>query len=107
MKLSQELDVMMSMMHSQINRAISSAISKRVIPEIRNIMSTTSSGNRDTESSRSLNNQENNNRTTWFKTKIAKKDFGSAFDLRVTEDLSPYILVTFPFVFVGCQCNLS
>ena len=50
MRLSQEMDSMMSMMHSQINRAISTAIAERVIPEIQNIVgSMSSSGNRDTE----------------------------------------------------------
>ena len=43
LRLSQEMDSMMSMMHSQINRAISNAISKRVIPEIQNIVSSMSS----------------------------------------------------------------
>ena len=43
---------MMSMVHNQINRAISTAISERVIPEIQNIVSSmSSSGNRDTEAS--------------------------------------------------------
>ena len=32
MRLSQEMDSMMSMMHTQINRAITSAIAERVIP---------------------------------------------------------------------------
>ena len=50
MKLSQEMDAMMSMMHSQINRAISSTISERVFPDVQNIMRSMSSGNRDTES---------------------------------------------------------
>ena len=35
LRLSQEMDSMMSMMHSQVNRAICSAISDRVIPERR------------------------------------------------------------------------
>ena len=48
----QELDSMMTVMHSQINRAISTAISDRVIPEIRNTVSAMSSlGIRDTEAS--------------------------------------------------------
>ena len=38
MRLSQEMDLMMSMMHNQINRAISAAIAERVIPEIQNIL---------------------------------------------------------------------
>ena len=36
MRLSQEVDSMMSMMHTQINRAKTSAIAGRVIPEIQN-----------------------------------------------------------------------
>ena len=50
LRLSQEMDSLVTMMHSQINRAISSAISDRVIPEIQNIMGTMSSGHRDTKS---------------------------------------------------------
>ena len=46
---SQEMDSMMSMMHSQINRAITTAIAERVIPEIQNIANSMSStGHRDT-----------------------------------------------------------
>ena len=52
LRLSQEMDSMMSMVHAQINRAISSAISDRVIPKKRNkVSSMSSSGNRDTEAS--------------------------------------------------------
>ena len=43
MRLSQEMDSMISLLHSQINRAISTAITERVIPEIQNIVSSTSS----------------------------------------------------------------
>ena len=43
MRLSQETDSMMSLMHSQINRAISTAITEREIPEIQNIVSSISS----------------------------------------------------------------
>ena len=43
MRLSQEMDSMMSLMHSQINRAISTAITERVFPEIQNIVSSISS----------------------------------------------------------------
>ena len=51
MMLLQEMDSMMSMMHSHINRAITSSIAERVIPEIQKIGSSmTSSGKRDTES---------------------------------------------------------
>ena len=54
LRLSQEMDSMMSMMHNQINRAISTAIAERVILDIRNIVSLmSSSGNRYTEASMS------------------------------------------------------
>ena len=42
LRLSQEMDSMMSMMHSQINRAISSVIVERVTPEIQNMVSSLS-----------------------------------------------------------------
>ena len=79
-------------MHSQTNGAISSAIAERVIPDIRNTVSSLSSGNSDTESGSSSNNQERNDGTTGFKTKITKNDCRSAFDLSNTEDLSPYMV---------------
>ena len=43
MRLSQEMVSMMSMMHNQTNRAISTAIAERVIPEIQNMVSSMSS----------------------------------------------------------------
>ena len=43
MRLSQEMDSMMSMMHSQMIRAISTPIAERVIPEIQNIVGSMSS----------------------------------------------------------------
>ena len=47
MRLSQEMDSMMSMMHSRMNKAIASAIAGIVIPEIQQIVSSmSSSGNR-------------------------------------------------------------
>ena len=73
LRLSQEMDSMMAMMHLQINRAISSTISDRVIPEIKNIMSSMFlSGNRDTEASSSPNSQENRENNIGLKTKITK-----------------------------------
>ena len=83
LRLSQEMDSMVSMMHSQINRAISNAITERVFPEIQNIVSSmSSSGNRDTEASVSPNSQENRECSSGFKSKFAKKDSQSACDLR-------------------------
>ena len=59
-------------MHSQINRAISFAITERVIPEIQNVMSSLSLENRDTESGLSSNSQEDRDETNGFKIKITK-----------------------------------
>ena len=83
LRLSQEMDAMMSMMHSQISRAVNNAMTERVIPKIQNIVSSmSSSGNRDTEASVSPNSQENRECSSGFKSKFAKKDSQSAFDLR-------------------------
>ena len=92
LRLSQEMDSMMSMMHSQINRAISNAITERVIPEIQNIVSSmSSSGNRHTEASASPNSQENRECSSGFESKFAKGDSRSACDLRDTAGRSQYI----------------
>ena len=102
LRLFQEIDSMMAMMHSQINRAISSAISDRVISDkafsdkVRTIMSSmSSSGNRDTEASSSSNSQENRENNHGLKTKVTKKDSRSVGDLRNAEDQSPYTHHTF------------
>ena len=82
---------MMAMMHSQINRAINTAMAERVIPEIQNMVSSlSSSGNRDTEASSSPNSQENTEMNNGFKSKITKKDSRSVGDLRSPRDSSPY-----------------
>ena len=74
LRLSQEMDSVMSMMHNQINRAITTAIFERVIPEIQNIVSSMSSSeNRDTEASMSPNSQENRENTSGLKTKITSE----------------------------------
>ena len=91
LRLSQEMDSMMSMVHNQINRAISTAISERVIPEIQNIVSSmSSSGNRDTEASMSPGSQENRESSSGLKTKITKKDSRSVGDLRDTTGRGSY-----------------
>ena len=75
LRLSQEMDPRMSMMHSQINRAITAAIAERVIPDIQNIANSMSStGHRNTETSLSPNSQENRESASGPKIKIAKKD---------------------------------
>ena len=91
LRLSQEMDSMISMVHSQINRAINTAISKRVIPEIQNIVSLmSSSGNRDTEASMSPCNQENRENPSGLRSKITKKDSRSVGDLRDTTGTGHY-----------------
>ena len=82
---------MMAMMHSQIKRAINTAMAERVISEIQNMVSSlSSSGNRDTEASSSPNSQENTETNSGFKSKITKKDSRSVGDLRAPRDSSPY-----------------
>ena len=91
LRLSQEMNSMLSMVHSQINRAINTAISERVIPEIQNIVSSmSSSGNRDTEASMSPCSQENRENSAGLKSKITKKDSRSVGDLRDTAPSSHY-----------------
>ena len=79
------------MMHSQINRAFSTAIAERVIPEIQKIVSSmSSSGNRDTEASSSANSQGNTEATIGFTSINTKNDSRCACDLRDSRDRSPY-----------------
>ena len=92
LRLSQEMDSMMAMVHSQINRAISTAISEKVLPEIQNIVSSmSSSGNRDTEASMSPDSQENRENPSGLKTKLLKKDSRSVGDLRDTTGRGSYM----------------
>ena len=93
LRLSQEMDSMMAMVHSQINRAISTAISEKVLPEIQNIVSSmSSSGNRDTEMSMSPSSQENRENPSGLKTKLLKKDSRSVGDLRNTTGRGSYMV---------------
>ena len=93
LRLSQEMESMMSIMHSQINRAISTAIAERVIPEIQSIANSMSSmGHRDTEASSSPNSQENRESAPGPKIKIAKKDSRSVGDLRDTMGHGSYMV---------------
>ena len=72
--LYQVKDSLMNILQVQISRAINSAINDRVIPEIQKALGTLSSGQRDTESGSSPNNQEDREGSNGFKTKIPKKD---------------------------------
>ena len=97
LRLSQEMDSMMSMMHNQINRAITTAIAERVIPEIQNIANSMSStGHRDTEASLSPNSQENRENASGPKIKITKKDSRSVGDLRDATGHGSYTDVSVP-----------
>ena len=93
LRLSQEMDSMMAMVHSQINRAVSTAITEKVLPEIQNIVSSmSSSGNRDTEASTSPSSQEDRNDSSGLRTKILKKDSRSVGDLRDTTGRGSYMV---------------
>ena len=93
LRLSQEMDSLMAMVHGQINRAISTAIAEKVIPEIQNIVSSmSSSGNRDTEASTSPSSQENRNDLSGLRTKILKKDSRSMGDLRNAAERGSYMV---------------
>ena len=93
LRLSQEMDSMMAMVHGQINRAISTAIAEKVIPEIQNIVSSmSSSGNRDTEASTSPSSQENRNDLSGLRTKILKKDSRSMGDLKNAAERGSYMV---------------
>ena len=93
LRLSQEMDSMMSMMHSQMNRAITTAIAEKVIPEIQNIANSIfSTGHRDTEASLSPNSQENRECASGPKIKIAKKDSRSVGDSRETTGHGSYMV---------------
>ena len=63
-----------------------------MIPEIQCAMGKLSSGQRDTESGSSQNNQEDREGSNGLKTKILKKDSRSACNLRDTEGRSPYMV---------------
>ena len=93
LRLSQEMDSMMAMVHGQINRAISIAISEKVLPEIQNIVSSmSSSGNRDTEASMSPGSQDIRENSSGLKTKLLKKDSRSVGDLRDTTGRGSYMV---------------
>ena len=90
--LSQETDSLMNILQVQITRTINSAINDRVISVLQNAMVTLSSGQRDTESGSSPNNQEDREGSIGLQIKNTKKDSRSACDLRDTEGLSPYMV---------------
>ena len=84
---------MLSMVHNQTNRAISTAISERVTPVIQNIVSSmSSSGNSDTEASMSPISQEKRENLSGLKSKMTKKDSRSVGDLSDTTGRGSYMV---------------
>ena len=78
----------MDFMQTQISRAINSAISERIIPEIQNMMGSSTLVQQGVEPNSSLNGDEIGN--MWKNTKLTKKDSRSACDLRDHTDTIPY-----------------
>ena len=77
MRLSQDMDTMLCILYSQINRAISSTLAERVLPEIQNIVSSMSSSrNSDTESGLSPDNQGIRKAQRGLKPKVPKTTAG-------------------------------
>ena len=80
----------MDLMHTQISRAINSAISERIIPEIQNMVGNLPLNHYGVEPCTSTN--EDGNRNVWknANTELTKKDSRSACDLRDHTDNTPY-----------------
>ena len=81
-RTSREMETMMDLMHSQISRAITSAISERIIPEIQNMVESLPLSQHGVEPCTSTN--EDGIRNAWKNahTTLTKKDSRSACDLR-------------------------
>ena len=95
-RMSREKESMMDFMQTQISRAINSAISERIIPEIQNMMGSSTLVQQGVEPSSSLNEDEIGN--MWKNTKLTKKDSRSACDLRDHTDIIPYNYIIFKTV---------
>ena len=89
-RMSREMETMMELMHTQISRAINSAISERIIPELQNMVGTLPLSRYGVEPCTSTN--ENGIRNVWqnANTELTKKDSRSACDLRDHTDNTPY-----------------
>ena len=86
--MSQEMESMMDFMQTQISRAINSAISERIIPEIQSMIGNSLLAQHGTEPSSSPN--EDGIGGAWKNTKLTKKDSRSACDLRGHTNTTPY-----------------
>ena len=91
-RMSREMEAMMDLLQSQITRAISSAISDRIIPEIQNMVENLPLGQHGVEPGTSTN--EEGIRSAWenANTRLTKKDSRSACDLRDHTDVNPYMV---------------
>ena len=87
-RMSREMESMMDFMQTQISRAINSAISERIIPEIQSMMGNPSLAQHGIEPSSSLNEDGIGN--VRKNTKLTKKDSGSACDSRDHTDTTSY-----------------
>ena len=91
-RMSREKETMMDLMYTQISRAISSAISERIIPEIQIMVEKWPLSQHGFEPCTSTN--EDGIRNVWknANTKLTKKDSRSACDLRDHTDTVPYMV---------------
>ena len=89
-RMSREMEAMVDLMQSQFSRAISSAISERIIPEIQNMVENLPLSQHDVEPCTSTNEEGIRNAWKNTNTRLTKKDSRSACDLREHTDISPY-----------------
>ena len=89
-RMSREMETIMNVMHTQISRAISSAISERIIPEIQNMVENLPLNQRGVEPCTSINEDGVGNVWKNANTKLTKRDSRSACDLRDHTDNAPY-----------------
>ena len=89
-RMSREKETMMDVMHTHISRAISSAISERIIPELENMVEHLPLSQRGVEPCTSINEDGVENVWKNANTKLAKKDSRSACVLRDHTDTVPY-----------------
>ena len=91
-RMPREMETMKDLMHSQISRVISSAISERIFPEIQNMVENLSLSQHGVEPCTSAN--EDGIRNVWknANTRLTKKDSRSACDLRDHTDNVPYMV---------------
>ena len=93
-RMSREMETMIDFMHIQINRAISYAISERIIPELQNMTEYLPLNHHDVEPCASLYVDGVGSVWTNASTKFTKKDSWSACDLRDHTDTTPYTLLS-------------